>query len=242
MRHALHALAATRRTYAPAPRHPQADAWRDARPLTARELGGGRRQRAGARSSSLGASSAAGSALPDDAPQPACTDFRVLARFPAAPPAAGLPFPTALLSAAPRTGRWHQIRRHLSHARHHVLGDTKHGKLRYNAPARAALGLHRLFLHAAELRIDLAAPAAAAAGLPPGAVFRCVSALTAELAAAAARLPGWEAAAGAALRARGLLREQREGNAGADEAALSDGALAPTLADATRAAADSARC
>lgn len=162
-------------------RHPQEDTWRDTRPLTARELGGGRRRRS-------------------SAPQEAVTDFSVLARFPAAPPA--LPFATALLSAMPRTGRWHQIRRHLSGCGRHVLGDVSHGKLRYNGPAREALGLHRLFLHAAELRV-------AAAGMPGGVgAMRCVAPLPRELADAAARLPGWEQAAGAALRARGLLLPQ----------------------------------
>jgi hypothetical protein len=89
-----------------------------------------------------------------------------------------------------------------------VLGDSEHGKLRFNGPSREALGLRRLFLHAAELRVDLAAPAAAAAGLPRGEVLRCTAPLPRELVAAAERLPGWEHAAGAALRARGLLMPQ----------------------------------
>jgi tRNA pseudouridine65 synthase len=175
-------------------RHPQEDTWRDTRPLTARELGGGRRRRS-------------------SAPQEAVTDFSVLARFPAAPPA--LPFATALLSASPRTGRWHQIRRHLSGCGRHVLGDVSHGKLRYNGPARHALGLHRLFLHAAELRV-------AAAGMPGGGeAMRCVAPLPRELADAAARLPGWEQAAGKALRARGLLLPQDADGPGADDQAPS---------------------
>lgn len=143
----------------------------------------------------------------DSAKQPARTDFRVLARFPAAAatgyvaPAAGLPYASALLAATLHTGRWHQIRRHLAHAGHHVLGDAKHGKLRWNGPAREALRLHRLFLHSAELQLDTSA---AAALLPPddAALLRaclCASPLAVraplppELASAAAALPGWDA-------------------------------------------------
>jgi 23S rRNA-/tRNA-specific pseudouridylate synthase len=153
------------------------------------------------------------------APQAARTHFRVLARFPAqdaAPQessgdaAETLRFPTALLCATLHTGRWHQIRRHLSNLGHHVLGDSQHGKLRYNGPARDALGLHRLFLHAASVRIAFDAPAAAAAGLPPGAPLAVVSPLPRELADAAARLPGWERAA-QVLRAQGLLPEAEAG-------------------------------
>ncbi len=116
-----------------------------------------------------------------------------------------MPFPCALLRATLRSGRWHQVRRHLSHAGLHILGDTQHGKLRVNAPARAALDLHRLFLHATRLVVDLSAPAAAVAGLPSSATaLRVVSPLPDELVLAASRLRGW-ADAQEALRAHGLL-------------------------------------
>ena len=133
--------------------------------------------------------------------QAARTDFRVLARFPPAASADGLPFETALLRCVLHTGRWHQIRRHLAHAGHHVLGDTTHGKLRYNGPARAVLDLQRLFLHAAAVRVDFAA---AAAGLPPGPPLRVIAPLPRQLTRAAERLPGWAAAA-TALGAAGLM-------------------------------------
>ena len=52
-----------------------------------------------------------------------------------------------------RTGRRHQIRRHMNHAGHHVVGDTTHGKGPINRRCRADFGLHRLFLHALRVRV-----------------------------------------------------------------------------------------
>ncbi len=54
------------------------------------------------------------------------------------------------------TGRRHQIRRHLAHAAHHVIGDTKYGKGRINQRFRDEFGLSRIGLHAA--RIDIVHP------------------------------------------------------------------------------------
>ena len=62
-------------------------------------------------------------------------------------------FPTsryALLRASPRTGRFRQIRRHLKHAFHHLIGDTSHGDGRHNRAWRMA-GIHRMLLHAEAL-------------------------------------------------------------------------------------------
>ncbi len=39
----------------------------------------------------------------------------------------------SLLEASPQTGRWHQIRRHLKHIAHPILGDYRHGDARCNA-------------------------------------------------------------------------------------------------------------
>jgi tRNA pseudouridine65 synthase len=52
------------------------------------------------------------------------------------------------------TGRRHQIRRHLAHLAHQIVGDTTHGKGRINRWLREAFGLPRLFLHAARLAFD----------------------------------------------------------------------------------------
>jgi 23S rRNA pseudouridine955/2504/2580 synthase len=53
----------------------------------------------------------------------------------------------SLLQCAPVTGRTHQIRVHLAHAGHPILGDERYGDDEANRVARR-LGLKRLFLHA----------------------------------------------------------------------------------------------
>ena len=53
----------------------------------------------------------------------------------------------SLLQCAPETGRTHQIRVHLQHAGHPILGDDRYGDEEANGQARQ-LGLRRLFLHA----------------------------------------------------------------------------------------------
>lgn len=81
----------------------------------------------------------------------AITDFEVLATCELAVPSAG--FDTsryALLRASPRTGRFRQIRRHLKHLSHHLIGDTSHGDGRHNRNFRI-LGIHRMLLHARRL-------------------------------------------------------------------------------------------
>jgi 23S rRNA pseudouridine955/2504/2580 synthase len=51
------------------------------------------------------------------------------------------------------TGRTHQIRVHLAHAGHPVLGDDKYGDFALNRELVKA-GVKRLFLHAALLAFD----------------------------------------------------------------------------------------
>ncbi|MBT9492815.1 MAG: pseudouridine synthase, partial [Paucibacter sp.] len=60
----------------------------------------------------------------------------------------------ALVEASPLTGRRHQIRRHLKHIAHPIIGDTTHGKGAHNRAVAAHLGLNRLWLHGLELQID----------------------------------------------------------------------------------------
>ncbi|MCX7556173.1 pseudouridine synthase [Xanthomonadaceae bacterium JHOS43] len=83
--------------------------------------------------------------------KPAITHFRVLATGELDEPAAG--FPTsrhALLDCSPETGRFRQIRRHLKHVDHHLIGDTSHGDGRRNLAFRLR-GVHRMLLHAHQL-------------------------------------------------------------------------------------------
>lgn len=79
--------------------------------------------------------------------KPAMTNFVRLATCELDAPSAH--FPTsryALLRARPLTGRFRQIRRHLKHASHHLIGDTSHGDGRHNRAFRM-LGIHRMLLH-----------------------------------------------------------------------------------------------
>lgn len=83
--------------------------------------------------------------------KPAVTWFERLATAELDLPSAG--FPTsryALLRARPQTGRFRQIRRHLKHLSHHLVGDSSHGDGRHNRAFRT-LGIHRMLLHAQRL-------------------------------------------------------------------------------------------
>jgi len=54
----------------------------------------------------------------------------------------------SLVELRPETGRTHQLRRHMAHLRHPIIGDTRHGDGNQNRFARQQLGCHRLMLHA----------------------------------------------------------------------------------------------
>lgn len=58
----------------------------------------------------------------------------------------------ALLRCSPQTGRYRQIRRHLKHLSHHLIGDSSHGDGRHNRNFRM-LGVHRMLLHASRLAL-----------------------------------------------------------------------------------------
>ena len=60
----------------------------------------------------------------------------------------------ALVEVRPRTGRLHQIRRHLKHLGHPLIGDVRYGKGEHNRLFRERFGLYRLALHALELAFD----------------------------------------------------------------------------------------
>lgn len=97
---------------------------------------------------------------PDDAPpdapaQPARTQFRCLTRleWPGSADPRFASSRASLVEARPLTGRRHQIRRHLKHLAHPILGDATHGKGPLNRWWAAQLGLQRLWLHACELSL-----------------------------------------------------------------------------------------
>ena len=59
----------------------------------------------------------------------------------------------SLVELKPRTGRKHQLRRHMKHINHHLLGDTKYGRGEHNKFVREQYDMHRLLLHAKSLKI-----------------------------------------------------------------------------------------
>lgn len=61
----------------------------------------------------------------------------------------------SLVRIRPRTGRWHQVRRHVRGCDHPVLGDTAHGDSRRNIAWREAHGLDRLALHCHRVALHL---------------------------------------------------------------------------------------
>lgn len=80
-------------------------------------------------------------------PQPAVTDYRHLAHT-------ELPYPTgpyetarySLLALQPRTGRTHQLRRHMAHISHPIVGDARYGDGAHNRLFRERFECHRLLL------------------------------------------------------------------------------------------------
>lgn len=86
--------------------------------------------------------------LDGDQMQEAETHFRALGRF-------SLPIPVdrypearySLVQAEPRTGRQHQIRRHLKQLNHPIIGDSVYGKGTHNRIFRDELNCPRLLLH-----------------------------------------------------------------------------------------------
>ena len=66
-----------------------------------------------------------------------------------------LPYPVSrypvarysLVKLLPKTGRKHQLRRHMKHVFHPIVGDTKHGRGEHNTLFRDIFKSHRLLLH-----------------------------------------------------------------------------------------------
>ncbi|WP_034457507.1 tRNA pseudouridine(65) synthase TruC [Buttiauxella noackiae] len=94
-------------------------------------------------------------ATQDKEAQPAVTHYRGLATVEMPVPVGR--YPTArysLVELEPKTGRKHQLRRHMSHLRHPMIGDSKHGDLRQNRAAAEHFGCQRLMLHASQLSLN----------------------------------------------------------------------------------------
>ena len=57
----------------------------------------------------------------------------------------------AWIEAVPETGRFHQVRRHVKHLGHPVIGDANYGRSEHNRLLAERVGLRRLALHAASI-------------------------------------------------------------------------------------------
>lgn len=85
--------------------------------------------------------------------QQAVTDYKHLAGV-------EMPYPAgkyqtarySLVQLWPQTGRKHQLRRHMKHLFHPIMGDTNYGDLHQNRALTENTGCDRLFLHANSLQ------------------------------------------------------------------------------------------
>lgn len=59
----------------------------------------------------------------------------------------------ALVLTEPETGRFRQIRKHMAHIHHPVIGDCQHGRSDHNRLYKQYFGCHRMLLHAWRLRL-----------------------------------------------------------------------------------------
>lgn len=85
----------------------------------------------------------------DDIIQEAITNYRTLATTTVDKPLGRFPQQRySLIELQPRTGRKHQIRRHLNHINHPIIGDVKYGDRHHNHLFDDWLGHHRLYLAA----------------------------------------------------------------------------------------------
>ncbi len=90
----------------------------------------------------------------------------------------------ALVELQPLSGRWHQLRRHMKHIAHPIIGDATHGKGRHNRLFQELFGYQRLLLAATDMQ--LAHPVS-------GQALHLQAALAEEFAEVIARL-GWSEA------------------------------------------------
>ena len=87
--------------------------------------------------------------------QDAVTHYRMLSGV-ELPDAVGR-YPTArysLVELRPETGRKHQLRRHMAHLRHPIVGDTRHGDGAHNRYFRDRWQCARMLLHASLLEFQ----------------------------------------------------------------------------------------
>ncbi len=93
------------------------------------------------------------SVIKKDEKQEAVTHYKCLAKL-------EVPYPVdiyptsqySLVELKPKTGRRHQLRRHLKHIFHPIIGDNKYGKSRHNNYFQKEFNCERLLLSAVSLK------------------------------------------------------------------------------------------
>ncbi|MDP5135903.1 tRNA pseudouridine(65) synthase TruC [Rheinheimera baltica] len=90
----------------------------------------------------------------DKAPQEAITRYKPLQYVELPIPVSKYPAARySLVAMQPITGRKHQLRRHLAHLRHPIVGDTSHGDGKHNALFKQHFDCRRLLLIAKQLQL-----------------------------------------------------------------------------------------
>lgn len=108
----------------------------------------------------------------DKAPQSAVTEYQTLQHI-ELPYAVSKKHTTSrysLVRLHPLTGRKHQLRRHMAHLRHPIVGDSRHGDNRHNRFFKEHYGIQRLWLAATGLEFAhplSAEPIALTLPIPP---------------------------------------------------------------------------
>jgi tRNA pseudouridine65 synthase len=68
-----------------------------------------------------------------------------------------VPYPTSrysLVTLEPKTGRTHQLRKHMNKIAHPIIGDPKHGNRHHNHAFQDWFGNDKLFLHAQSISFE----------------------------------------------------------------------------------------
>jgi len=91
----------------------------------------------------------------DDKTKEAITHYQCLEQFEI--PLASSGFPTSRyshLQLIPKTGRHHQLRKHLAHINHPIIGDRPHGCNKQNKLWKEEFGMTKMLLHAIKLSFE----------------------------------------------------------------------------------------
>jgi tRNA pseudouridine65 synthase len=85
----------------------------------------------------------------------AVTAYTLIKRFEIDIPSAGFPSSRySLVDLKPRTGRYHQLRKHMAHIFHPIIGDRPHGCNKQNKLWKENFNMMTMLLHASHLVFD----------------------------------------------------------------------------------------